>query len=160
MTIDEFIQAVQRKSPPAPEPALLALEADLGARLPEDYRDFLLRCNGGYVGGRYWFDDNVGVHHVGGLREEDHFSLLSARECYQNPAEIRIPTDLLWIMDDPFGNAICLGLSGSHRGQVFFWDHEQEPWPEDWDGSVEQAGNITVVADSFTEFVAGLHELD
>lgn len=61
-------------------------------------------------------------------------------------------------MDDPFGNAICLGLSDSHRGYVFFWDHEAEPGTETWDGRVDTAGNITLLALSFTEFIAGLRE--
>ena len=41
------------------------------------------------------------------------------------------------------GNAICLGLSGEHRGRVYFWDHENEPDPDEWDGEVETAGNLT-----------------
>lgn len=58
-------------------------------------------------------------------------------------------------MDDPFGNAICLGISGNERGKVYFWDHEMEP-DDDWDGRLETAGNVQLIADSFTEFVAGL----
>ena len=59
-------------------------------------------------------------------------------------------------MDDPFGNAICLGVTGVHRGQVYFWDHENMPDPELWDGSVQTAGNLDLLANSFTDFVAGL----
>jgi hypothetical protein len=63
-------------------------------------------------------------------------------------------------MDDPFGNAICLGVSGKHRGKVYFWDHEHEPDEEDWDGRVETAGNVKLLAASFTDFVAGSRELE
>jgi len=59
-------------------------------------------------------------------------------------------------MDDPFGNAICLGVSGNHRGKVYFWDHESEPDPDEWDGRVETAGNVQLLADSFAAFVGGL----
>jgi hypothetical protein len=59
-------------------------------------------------------------------------------------------------MDDPFGNAICIGVSGKHRGKVFFWDHECEPDPESWDGEVSSAGNIELISGSFSDFVAGL----
>jgi hypothetical protein len=135
-----------------------------GGRLPEDYREFLAACNGGYVGGALWFMGpspageaaEAGIHHIGGFRAEDYFSLHSARQAYDG----RIPRDLAWIMDDPFGNAICLGVAGEHRGRVFFWDHELEPDDERWDGSVESAGNLTVLANSFTEFVAGLKPND
>jgi hypothetical protein len=57
-------------------------------------------------------------------------------------------------MDDPGGNAICLGIRGPHRGKVYFWDHEEEPDPDEWDGQVETAGNLEVIAESFAEFLA------
>ena len=139
---------------------MAVFEADIGQRLPFDYRQFLIHSNGGHVGGRYWFKGptpegkaaDAGVHHIGGFRPESHFSLVSNRKCYQG----RIPSVLIWIMDDPFGNAICLGIKGDQRGRVFFWDHENEPDDEEWDGQVETAGNLQLLANSFTEFVAGL----
>lgn len=163
MTIDEFVTVVNDKSAPAPEEDVQTFEAELGQTLPEDYRRFLIKCNGGHVGGRYWFRGEMptgepaeaGIHHIGGLREEDLYSLRQSRENLQG-RELHLPRALIWIMDDPFGNAICLGLSGKHRGRVFFWDHEEEPDPDEWDGEVETAANICLLANSFTEFVAGL----
>ncbi len=163
MTIDEFIAQVEKKSPPAPPDKLERFEGLIGHRLPDDYRYFLINCNGGYVGGRYWFrgknpegrEVEAGVHHIGGFRDESHFSLLWTWDCYDG----RIPDALIWINDDPFGNAICLGVAGEQRGKVYFWAHENEP-DEDWDGSVESADNVTLIANSFTEYVAGLRELD
>ena len=162
MTPDLFLGAIKKKLAPAPASKLLAFEHALGCRLPEDYRAFLIACNGGFVGGSLWFTGptptgdraDAGVHHIGGFREEPHFSLEWARDCYAG----RIPDDLLWVMDDPFGNAICLGVHGEHQGKVFFWDHENEP-DEEWEGSVEGAGNLQLLANSFAEFVAGLHPL-
>jgi hypothetical protein len=164
MDLQEFLTYVDKTSPPGPEKEIARFEAEIGARLPEDYRQFLVACNGGLVGGMLWFRGptaeggtaDAGINHIGGFREEPHFSLDWARECYQDDDDLRIPRELLWIMDDPFGNAICLGVSGQHRGRVFFWDHEEEPDPEDWDGSIETAGNLQLLANSFTEFVAGL----
>jgi hypothetical protein len=160
MTPEEFLSAIHKKSPPAPHLELLAFEQELGVRLPEDYRQFLVSCNGGYVGGGLWFSGptptgesaDAGIHHVGGFRQESYFSLAWHRECYED----RIPHDFLWIMDDPAGNAICLAFQGEHRGQIFFWDHENEP-DEDWDGAVESAGNVQLLARSFVEFVKGVH---
>jgi hypothetical protein len=159
MNIDEFVAVVREKKPPAPPNELAAFEKEIGHPLPEDYRKFLIACNGGFVGGSLWFKGptpngdgaDAGVHHIGGFREESYFSLRWTRECYVG----RIPDALLWIMDDPFGNAICLGVAKPYRGQVFFWDHENEP-DENWDGSVESAGNLQLLANSFTDFVAGL----
>jgi hypothetical protein len=163
MRIDQFLSEIAEKLPPAPPDQLDGFEADLGVILPADYRNFLISCNGGYVGGRYWFMGptpegkaaDAGVHHIGGFREESHFSLAWARDCYQGE-ELRIPRDLIWIMDDPFGNAICLGIRGEHRGRVYFWDHEREPDADEWNGEVQTAGNLQLLADSFTDFVAGL----
>jgi predicted RNA binding protein YcfA (HicA-like mRNA interferase family) len=99
---------------------------------------------------------DAGIHHIGGSRAEDYFSLRASREIYQE-SEVRIPLDLLWIMDDPFGNAICLGIAGASRGKIFFWDHEVPPTLDDWDGRVDSAENVQLLANSFTEFVSGLH---
>lgn len=158
MTMEAFVDAVKQKLPPAPAAALTALEASLGCRLPEDYRDFLVACNGGFLSGTLGYEGHsptgeyvtASIHHVGGFREEDYFSLDWRRDIYAG----RIPEDLLWIMDDPGGNAICLGLRGPHAGKVYFWDHENEP-DDEWDGAVETAGNIQLLADSFSAFVAG-----
>jgi hypothetical protein len=163
MTIDDFLLVIDDKQPPAPAVELAAFERAIGRSLPDDYRRFLVACNGGYVGGSLWFKGptpegkaaDAGVHHIGGFRKEWHFSLPEHRDCYNG----RIPAALLWIMDDPFGNAVCVGLSGPHRGRVFFWDHENEP-DDDWDGAVESAGNLRLLANSFTEFVAGLRPLE
>jgi hypothetical protein len=98
---------------------------------------------------------DAGIHHIGGFRDEAHFSLLWARECYEG----RMPNEVLWIMDDPFGNAICLTVKGQNRGRVYFWDHEDEP-DEEWDGTIEDTPNLQLLADTFADFVAGLHPND
>ncbi|MCA9231165.1 MAG: SMI1/KNR4 family protein [Planctomycetales bacterium] len=153
MTIDELLAEIESKSPPASENDIAAFEAEIGHPLPDDYRRFLAGCNGGFLGGRFWYHEgDAGIHHIGGFRDESYFSLRWTRDCYGD----RIPKELIWIMDDPFGNAICLGLEGDARGKIYFWDHEEEPDPEEWDGSVATADNVSLLTNSFTEFVAGL----
>ena len=163
MNVSEFIAQMEDTLPPAPDGALTTFESTIGCRLPDDYRQFLIASNGGYIGGSLWFfgptpngdKADAGVNHIGGFREESHFSLLESRDCYQG-SELRIPRELLWVMDDPFGNAICIGLTGDHRGRMYFWDHECEPDSDDWDGSADTAENVTLLANSFTDFVSGL----
>lgn len=116
MTIAELIAQMRNKQPPAPDDQIRAFEAKLGCRLPADYRDFLKNCNGGFLGGELWFlgptpmgeKADAGIHHVGGFRNEGYLSLSWHLDCYRK----RIPAALLWIMDDPFGNAICIGIEG------------------------------------------------
>ena len=166
MTLDELLATLEDKLPPAPLDALKRFEATIGQRLPDYYREFVIRCNGGYGCGYVQFHGptpdghaaDACMNHVGGFREESYVSLDSNFENYQK-YEIRIPWDLIWIADDPFGNAICVGISGVHRGRVYFWEHENEPDPNDWDGIVETAGNIDLLANSFAEFLAGLQKV-
>jgi hypothetical protein len=179
MTIDEFIAAVDAaadralppavvsllgssKTPPPSPDQVEAFEAEIGTRLPDDYRQFLLRSNGGKINwhefqgptpeGQEW---NTVIDQVGGLRDERDLSLRLARRIYQG-RDLQIPRALLWIMGDPGGNAMCLGLTGKYRGRVYFWIHDEQPSPEEWDGEVETAGNVILLANSFIDFVAGI----
>ena len=159
MTLDEMLSAIDDKLPPAPSDAIAAFEQKISATLPPDYREFLIRCNGGYAAGNLVFPGPIGdvsLNHIGGFREESCFSVVEGRDNYQNEYETRIPRDLIWIADDPGGNAFCIGISGSNRGRVFFWDHECEPDLETWDGSFDSAENIDLLAESFSEFVSKL----
>ena len=183
MTIDSLITALEEAAyaalpaaarslfgpirVPPPSPAdVEAFEAEIGTALPDDYRQFLLRCNGGRLDwfrfdgptpdGRKW---SAVISEVGGLREESDLSLRAAHRCYQG-SELQIPRSLLWIMGDPGGNGICLGLTGSYRGRVYFWIHDEQPAPEEWDGEVETAGNVVLLADSFSDFVSGVGPKD
>jgi hypothetical protein len=154
------------KVPPPSQDEIAAFEAEIGTRLPEDYRQFLMRTNGGYIDW-YEFEGPTPEHgswttvvsRVGGLRKETDLSLRFARSCYQG-GELRIPRALLWIMGDPGGNGICIGLTEKHRGRVYFWIHDEQPDLQDWDGEVETAGNVIRLANSFTEFVAGIRPKD
>jgi SMI1 / KNR4 family (SUKH-1) len=163
MTMDEFVTLIELKSPPAPPEQLEAFEAELGGRLPDDYRKFLIRTNGGFVRGWYRFKGRTPrgeirsayVHHICGFHEEWHLSLRFNRVCSLD-RESGFPHALLWIMDDPGGNGICIGLTGGLRGKVYFWIHDELPDPEEWDGTVETAGNVILLTDSFADFVAGI----
>jgi cell wall assembly regulator SMI1 len=163
MTMDELVALIDLKAPPAPQDQLEAFEADLGARLPDDYRHFLARTNGGVIRGWYRFKGRTPqeetcyayLHHIGGFREEPHLSLRFHRGCSLSP-ESGFPHALLWIMDDPGGNGICIGLAGGQRGKVYFWIHDELPDPEEWDGRVETASHVLALAESFTDFVAGI----
>ncbi len=160
----DFIHAFADRSPPAPADQLQALEAELGCALPADYRRFLIECNGGSCGGRLLYNEplangrpaDIVLCRMYGLRSQRSFSLHHARDCYQSAGDLRIPLDVLPIADDCFGNTICIGQRGTPRGRIYFWDHENEPDPSTWDGWVETAGNLELIAASFSQFVAGL----
>lgn len=126
-------------------------EKRLHVAFPSEYREFLLKHNGGRPTPKsFEFKDTHG-------NDSDsliHF-FLAIYNGYDDNLEIeyraRVEEDRLLphfvpIANDPFGNLICLSVAGEDLGKVYFWDHEIEP---------ETAGyeNMSLIADSFTEFL-------
>jgi hypothetical protein len=142
--------------PPASEDAVLALEKFVGAPLPTDYRAFLLTYNGGRVEPSVFSMQNCPnsthgiLNWLFGLHGGEYYDLLAAIDTYRD----RVPPNLLPIGDDPGGNLICLSLSGSDRGAVYFWDHEDEA-EEDEAPSYE---NMYLIGNSFESFMDSLVE--
>jgi len=141
MKIEAFLAHIDDQRPLTTDEEISRFEKTRGFVFPSDYRLFLQRCNGGYIGGSVWdFEHDAGVHHIGGFRTEDHFSL--PRHC--ESIGRFLPADIIPIADDPFGNAICIGIRGDAYGKIFFWDHESA-----YDEPMR-------IADSFTQFVENL----
>ncbi len=132
------------------EDDLKSFEMSLGCRLPAEYRNFLLMHNGGKP---VPFDFQLGsegpdsIHHVYGLNTKNHSDLRNIIDCFKG----RIPRQILPIADDPGGNQICIGISGKHRGRIYFWDHEKET-------TLFKFRATTLLADSFGGFLNGLFE--
>jgi hypothetical protein len=130
---------------------LLAFEALIGVQLPDDYRVYLHAHNGGRpVPSDFKFlgrSSGSSLHHMYGLFRDHECDLRSAFECFRD----RIPSSLIPIADDPFGNQICLGIQGTHYGKIFFWDHERESRRPSF-------RNIRRLADSFGTFVGALYQ--
>jgi hypothetical protein len=138
------------------ESRLKAFEEELGVRLPDAYREFLLRFNGGRWKSRIFrVSDKEGeseVHHVYGLHEGPDFSRLDrAWESLRGT----IPPSVIPIADDPGGNKICLGIGGSDRAKVFFCEHE---WARNERGEAIQKYALSQISGSFEDFVAGLEK--
>jgi hypothetical protein len=131
------------------------VESIMGIRLPKEYAVFLLKHNGGRPIPNGFPIDGLANNPFGMI----HFFL-----GIDNPVEVcnidwsyevlngRIPSNLLPIADDPGGNAICLSLFGDDAGAVVFWDHAAEHLPPTY-------ANIYRIADSFTEFIESLCDL-
>jgi SMI1/KNR4 family protein SUKH-1/ankyrin repeat protein len=133
-------------------------ERELGAELPEQYREFLLSHNGGSFADEVWFANEATgaelcVDEFYGLNTEAFYGteLREVISWFQGPMSERtgerIPTDLIPIAETA-SDQVCLAVSGKMRGAVYWWDID-ESQDEPWD-------NTILCATSFDSFLDGL----
>ena len=133
------------------EGTIKVIESFIEAKLPQDYKEFLLKYNGGtpYKG---VFQLN---HITSGLA---FFYIVNSVNYYSDFVSIyhtlkdRIPKGFIIIASDVGGNGILLGLENENRGKIYFWDHEEEVE----DDEEPDFRNMTFLSKSFTEFVDSL----
>lgn len=133
------------------EEILRRFEFQVGALLPEQFREFLLQHNGGKPipsDFKISNDDGSSLHHVYGLHGGPDYSNIAG---VHNVFKDRIPNELLAIADDPFGNQICIGIKKKYLGKIYFWDHEKESRFFKFKGT-------TLLANTFDEFLGNLYE--
>ena len=150
--------AIERPAPygPLSEQRLRALEERIGTSLPADYREFLLRYNGGVPRPRgFWIvsgREADTVWRLYGLHDGPTWS--SIDDYIDLPDWYSIPKGLLAIGDDGVGNHICLRVDEEDAGAVYFWDHELRA-----PGMGDSYQGITRIANSFTDFLDMLEDL-
>ena len=106
-------------------------ETYAGLKFPEEYRQHLLKYNGGRC------EPNVFTFVEDGretsscmdwclaIHDGESDSLKDYIDTYQLE-EKRLPTHFLPIAHDPGGNLICMSCAGEDEGHIYFWDHETE----------------------------------
>ena len=137
-TSDPGVRALRTPSSPLPltsthrplAPALLERVEDvLGTRLPEPYRAFLLRWNGGHPRVTAFRGAETGDESLGaflGIAPGQDGDLTAFLSRY----ETRLPDGFVPIAYDAFGNLILIAVSGPETGAIIFWDHEREDQPK------------------------------
>jgi hypothetical protein len=141
---------------PLEENILVAHENEWGFRLPDEYRRFLLKYNGGRpepfsfkFKGR---DTGSRIAFLFGIGGEDYRDLLWTLDIFRG----RLPSRFFPIANDDGGNLICISMSGEDSGKIFFWWHEWEADPGQGE-SPETQDNVELIADSFGEFMEALY---
>lgn len=128
---------------------LAQFEATLGFPLPADYRDFLLRKNGGKFQGAVvrieWLDTNLALDEFLGLDLSDRLNL----EVWNYQYYYKKPAGSLIIGTDPGGGMILLGLDPVWPG-LHYWDFSQ------WFEKSTPEHNIFPLARSFNHLVEKL----
>jgi hypothetical protein len=121
--------------------------------IPPQYRDFLLKHNGGSpVPDTISFPDGSNtssIRLIYGIHNGPYWSTLDwAFESYLGS----MPEEFIPFGEDPMGNVFIIAVKGNDLGKIYFWDHElasdQQPWYE----------NLTWLADSFNEFLEMLYQ--
>jgi hypothetical protein len=131
--------------PPVPvsEEEVVAFEAMLGERLPDDYRQFLLEIGGtGFnlasVRPIQIREDFGVIEHIEvlyGSKEEEFYDIWRKRDGFRD----RIPVELTPIGADGGGGQFCIAFKGPDRGKIYFY---------------EMVGPaVTLVANSFEDFL-------
>jgi cell wall assembly regulator SMI1 len=107
-----------RREPPAPPQLVERLEREIGQRLPDTYRNYLLHQDGGRLD-----NNDEAVNTVFGLGDvPDWASMWRALKGFRH----RVPAWLLPVAEDEYGNLYAISLRDEDRGSVWFWDHEEE----------------------------------
>lgn len=136
------------------------VERIVGLDFPTEYRNHLLKYNGGQCDpNEFNFLENgkttsSNVDWFLAIYDGEYDNL----EDYINTYKIeqkRMPSRILPIAHDPGGNLVCISCEGFDVGQIYFWDHEKEV---DYGISDdEDDSNMSLIAKSFGDFLNGLH---
>lgn len=135
----------------ATEESIEELEEFLGFLLPEDYKEFLSKYNGGTSKVRYSkffvkeLNHEIPLDVLYGIGVTRTFDL---SECFEEFEEDMLPNSLI-IGDDPSSGLIVLITDTENHG-VHYWDHSFY-FPQ---SSEEE--NTYKIADSFKGFINGL----
>jgi hypothetical protein len=134
------------------ESLIRQFETLIGARLPEEYREFLLEYGGAFLDDIYEAPITE-PGHLGeyacprgffGFYKPDARGVRHSLDLPRNYSgyKNRIRYGLVPIAHAIGGNLICLAVSGSDRGAVYYWDHE--------------TNDVWLVSNSFDEFLSNL----
>jgi cell wall assembly regulator SMI1 len=109
----------RREAGPAPDEDVQRLERRIGRPLPDAYRAYLRQHDGGRLEG-----NNQAVNEIFGVGPDtpEWADMWRKLDTYAE----RVPSWLLPVAADSFGNLFALSLRDSDRGSVWFWDHELE----------------------------------
>jgi SMI1-KNR4 cell-wall len=135
---------VEISYPPPSANQIKDFEDKFKIKLPSDYKSFLEEVNPFKVkDNKYVVGENeYYIHHIFPLSSDLELSLTQMN---------KILTDLfnnnyITFADDPGGYQFILSINPSDYGKVYFYRYDQE-----WGKA------LTLLANSFTEFINGLH---
>ncbi len=134
----------RRREPGASPELVERLEARIGTSLPPEYREYLLAQDGGRLA-----SNDGAVKNIFGLDDVPEWaSMWENLDVYNG----RVPSWLLPVADDEYGNLYAISVRPADFGSVWFWDHEEEAD----EGEPASEENISLKAASWSGFLEGL----
>ncbi|WP_081444774.1 SMI1/KNR4 family protein [Blastopirellula marina] len=169
---------------PMNESGIIAIERQIGNRLPDCYRKFLSTYGACTFNGQS--PDNPYIVYRSLTHLPSHISndgrgmvdaLYGSEMDESDPYGLRVrilffagrmPDSLIPIGDDGGAGQICLGIKGNEMGAVFYWDQANEPLDEDdyeEDFGVPRPPeimfqNVYQIAESFDDFLGRLEIME
>jgi hypothetical protein len=131
------------------DPALAAVEARLGVRFPDDYRQFLLTHDGARPE-----TNEFGIPGTKGGSGVNDFLSLAQVVAEKERRRERVPPNAWPVAYAEGGNLVCLVIG--ERAGVYFWNHEleaEEGEPATWD-------NMYLLAKTFAELLERIRKFD
>lgn len=147
---------VETSNPPANDAEFEACERRIGRTIPEPYRSFLRRHNGGTPSRRgFSWTNEYGRAVLARVRsffgvDDGEDGLMDCFETYRD----RVPRDLFPIASEVGSNLLLMGTEGARTGRIFYWDHNWEAG----NGEPPTYRNVHLIADSLDAFLASLTE--
>ncbi|MGB3783743.1 SMI1/KNR4 family protein [Priestia megaterium] len=149
---------IKNNSKPANLQEIQSFEEEWNIELPDDYKEFLLKTNGG----------NPIIRRFQTLDKKITSSLTSilpfTKEVHKNVQNVFlafhnnhiIPDNFLIIGEDPIDNKICLSLSGEDAGAVYYWSLDMEDiYEEEYEPSNT---HFSLISYSFEDFIKSLKD--
>lgn len=151
---------LKKTGPPLSERELQEFEEEMGYKLPEAYRSFLLAHNGGrpepefFIVPDWQYRESLVNEFKSIVPDGEGFGV---RQIMEMKGDI-FPEGFIPIGRDPGGNMILMSLMGESRENIYFWDHENTP--DDRLQNLSEYSNMYFLAGSFEEFVNSLKKED
>jgi len=150
-----------KETKPATSGSLIIITEKLfDINFPNDYKDHILKYNGGdCTPNRIQFFENgvlasSAIGYFYAFYDGKYSNIFTAFSIFKIQDK-RMPSNVFPIAYDGLGNQICISCFSNDFGSVYFWDHENEV---DYSHSDDNDySNLYLIAPSFTEFLANLH---
>jgi hypothetical protein len=143
--------------------AIQTFEKKIGLLLPDDYKQHLLKYNGGRCEPDHFdFIENgkpsgSGIEWFLALHESESDSLEETYSIFKLEDK-RMPDKMIPIDNDGLGNLVCISCAEKDYGYVYFWDHENEV--DYLEADDDDYSNLYFIAKSFTDFINGLRTIE